>query len=171
MTLKWSLSGSRLNTSPCFRAWGWSLGRVTFSLSLRWVRKQGLLWICGKKINHLHAVLCWENIEIKNKFAILIISQHEQVGVDKNPSSLKTRDYFDGLVQDCSNSISNVLESLQSWAKPSICPIKEISWLLMDLAKQGTRTSAANASRGIDLVLSWNIAASAPWQMDHGWNF
>ena len=28
--------------------------------------------------------------------------------------------YFDGLVQDYSNSIANTLELLQSWAKPSI---------------------------------------------------
>ena len=29
-------------------------------------------------------------------------------------------DYFSGLVQDCSNSIANALELLQSGAKPSI---------------------------------------------------
>ena len=29
--------------------------------------------------------------------------------------------YFDGLVQDCSNSIANALELLQSCTKPSIC--------------------------------------------------
>ena len=29
-------------------------------------------------------------------------------------------DYFDGLVQDCSNSIGNALELLQSCTKPSI---------------------------------------------------
>ena len=28
-------------------------------------------------------------------------------------------DYFDGLVQDCSNSIANALELLQSCTKPS----------------------------------------------------
>ena len=28
--------------------------------------------------------------------------------------------YFDGLVQDCSNSIANALESLQSYTKGSI---------------------------------------------------
>ena len=31
--------------------------------------------------------------------------------------------YIDGLVQDCSNSISNALELLQSCTKPSICSI------------------------------------------------
>ena len=31
-------------------------------------------------------------------------------------------DYTDGLVQDCSNSIANTLELLQSCAKPSIQP-------------------------------------------------
>ena len=30
--------------------------------------------------------------------------------------------YIDGLVQDCSNSIANALELLQSCTKPSICP-------------------------------------------------
>ena len=29
--------------------------------------------------------------------------------------------HFDGLVQDCSNSIANALESLQSCIKPSVC--------------------------------------------------
>ena len=29
--------------------------------------------------------------------------------------------YFDGLVQDCSISISNELEMMQSWTKPLIC--------------------------------------------------
>ena len=29
--------------------------------------------------------------------------------------------YFDGLVQDCSNSTANALELLQSGTKPSIC--------------------------------------------------
>ena len=33
--------------------------------------------------------------------------------------------YFDGLVQDCSNSIANALELLQSCTKPSIS-----SWLV-----------------------------------------
>ena len=28
--------------------------------------------------------------------------------------------YIDGLVQDCSNSIANALELLQSWTKPGI---------------------------------------------------
>ena len=31
-----------------------------------------------------------------------------------------TMDYIDGLVQDCSNSIANALELLQSCTKPSI---------------------------------------------------
>ena len=31
-------------------------------------------------------------------------------------------EYIDGLVQDCSNSIANALELLQSCTKPSICP-------------------------------------------------
>ena len=30
--------------------------------------------------------------------------------------------YIDGLEQDCSNSIANALELLQSCTKPSICP-------------------------------------------------
>ena len=30
-------------------------------------------------------------------------------------------EYLDGLVQDCSNSIANALELLQSCTKPSIC--------------------------------------------------
>ena len=34
--------------------------------------------------------------------------------------SINAHDYFDGLVQDCSNSIANALELLQSCAKPSI---------------------------------------------------
>ena len=33
----------------------------------------------------------------------------------------QTDAYFDGLVQDCSNSIANALELLQSCTKPSIC--------------------------------------------------
>ena len=32
--------------------------------------------------------------------------------------------YIDGLAQDCSNSIANALELLQSCAKPSICYLK-----------------------------------------------
>ena len=32
-----------------------------------------------------------------------------------------TDTYSDGLAQDCSNSIANALELLQSCAKPSIC--------------------------------------------------
>ena len=33
--------------------------------------------------------------------------------------------HIDGLVQDCSNSIANALESLQSYTKPSICDTKQ----------------------------------------------
>ena len=35
--------------------------------------------------------------------------------------------YFDGLVQDCCNSIANAMELLQSCTKPSICMFPEIS--------------------------------------------
>ena len=35
--------------------------------------------------------------------------------------------YIDGLVQDCSNSIANAMELLQSCTKLSICWVK-ISW-------------------------------------------
>ena len=35
--------------------------------------------------------------------------------------------HFDGLVQDCSNSIANALELLQSCAKPSILYLSHIS--------------------------------------------
>ena len=31
--------------------------------------------------------------------------------------------YTDGVVQDCSNSIANALELLQSYAKPSVSPM------------------------------------------------
>ena len=31
--------------------------------------------------------------------------------------------YIDGLAQDCSNSIANALELLQSWTKPSTCSL------------------------------------------------
>ena len=34
---------------------------------------------------------------------------------------LVNNEYIDGLVQDCSNSIANALELLQSCTKPSIC--------------------------------------------------
>ena len=34
--------------------------------------------------------------------------------------------YIDGLVQDCSNSIANAMELLQSCTKPSICTVLEI---------------------------------------------
>ena len=36
--------------------------------------------------------------------------------------------YFDGLVQDCSNSIANALELLQFCTKPSISSLKSVSW-------------------------------------------
>ena len=38
------------------------------------------------------------------------------------PVSVNTPEgYVDGLVQDCSNSIANALELLQSGTKPSMC--------------------------------------------------
>ena len=44
-------------------------------------------------------------------------------------------EYFNGLVQDCSNSSALAMELLQSWTKPSICsfmmnPYSAQSWLL-----------------------------------------
>ena len=38
-------------------------------------------------------------------------------------SPIRARYGVDGLVQDCSNSIANALELLQSWTKPSVCPV------------------------------------------------
>ena len=37
-------------------------------------------------------------------------------------SGITMKYHFDGLVQDCSNSIANALELLQSCTKPSILP-------------------------------------------------
>ena len=37
-----------------------------------------------------------------------------------------TTDHIDGLVQDCSNSIANALELLQSCAKPSISNMNHV---------------------------------------------
>ena len=41
-------------------------------------------------------------------------------GVDVSLSHTAIFHYIDGLVQDCSNSIANTLELLQSCTKPSI---------------------------------------------------
>ena len=40
--------------------------------------------------------------------------------IDKLPLQANQRDNINGLVQDCSNSIVNALELLQSWTKSSI---------------------------------------------------
>ena len=49
----------------------------------------------------------------------------QHVGSSANGGSITRQrlHYADGLVQDCSNSIANALELLQSCAKPSICPL------------------------------------------------
>ena len=66
----------------------------------------------------------------------------------------KDNDCFDSLVQDCSNSIANALELLQSCTKPSICHITSIPCMLMALRLQGT------ASSSTDLVLPENPGLS-----------
>ena len=48
-----------------------------------------------------------------------------------NPITPVGQYHIDGLVQDCSNSIANTLELLQSCTKPSIC--LSMSWLLYTL--------------------------------------
>ena len=48
------------------------------------------------------------------------------------PLSVKLYHHFDGLVQDCRNSIANTLELLQSCTKPSIlCHCVFVGWLIL----------------------------------------
>ena len=76
--------------------------------------------------------------------------------------------YLIGLVQDCSNSIANALELLQSCTKPSICSMsaiisslnvlnikKKISFA-HDLALNGARTSAASMLINTKHIQEWH---------------
>ena len=41
------------------------------------------------------------------------------------------KDYIDGLVQDCSNSIANALELLQSCTEPSLCSVLSVHYCVL----------------------------------------
>ena len=56
-------------------------------------------------------------------------------------------DQIDGLVQDCSNSISNALELLQSFTKPSINDV-------IQNGRQGLEKSRNISSGDIPVILS-----------------
>ena len=63
--------------------------------------------------------------------------------------------YIDGLVQDCSNSIANALESLQSCAKPSICSLLSVQF----------------GQCVADMVLLLTMAEQFMWVLPYTWKF
>ena len=60
----------------------------------------------------------------------------------------------DGLVEDCSNSIDNALELLQSSTKPSILQLAEIHWPACD--HHGTFYRSQLQLLFFDTVFLWN---------------
>ena len=62
-----------------------------------------------------HLILNSGNIEWRQNFRDLIAPY-----TSSSPQLVNTRHHIDGLVQDCSISIANTLEKLQSCTKPSI---------------------------------------------------
>ena len=58
--------------------------------------------------------------------------------------SIQWRFYIDGLVQDCSNSIANALELLQSCTKPSICCSCEL--FIQNISIGGLEPDCGNSS-------------------------
>ena len=49
--------------------------------------------------------------------------------------------HFDVLVQDCSNSIANALELLQSCTKPSMYPMTSLLYIWVNAQKQTNRSN------------------------------
>ena len=66
----------------------------------------------------LHWLLLHYSKSIHIPFIVKTLNSKSHVSVD--PSAPASSGYIDSLVQDCSNSIANALESLQSYTKPSI---------------------------------------------------
>ena len=94
----------RLNKRLCKQAWGWWFETPAWSLwrqrDVRWIT----MWnLCGP-------------VFLQKCVSICILVLCDRVSLDGG----KTQDYFDGLVQDCSNFSVLAMELLQSLTKPSI---------------------------------------------------
>ena len=64
-------------------------------------------------------------------------------------------DYFDGLVQDCSNPIANALEFLQSCTKPSIYTSFWLKDTLSTALVDAVQMWDVNISLPLDHIFSW----------------
>ena len=116
---EWSLMGWEINGVYCgvyIRVFCWTYIWISAGVYIRVVLLDISMGLCVKDVTTLLAHWGYVFLPLTHWYVLLLLTLcHPLVSL-----SIKSAQHIDGLVQDCSISIANALEILQSYTEPTI---------------------------------------------------